>query len=133
MDYVGDIDHTDANAAASDASILTPEDPLAGLDNLARQVRSAGVTRVQGDVLIDDRLFQPFTDIEPTPTPIIINDNVIDVVTSAGAAGQVASATVRPQMAPYHVTVSATTAHIYPTATTTARRALAASRQACVR
>lgn len=109
VDYVGEIDHTDANAAGSDSSILIPEDPLSGVDELARQVHAAGITHVQGDVLMDARLFQPFTEIEPTPTPIMLNDNVIDVVTSPGQAGQPAAATLRPQVGPYHVAVNAST------------------------
>ncbi len=38
---------------------LTDTDPLAGLRSLARQVRESGIRKVDGDVLIDDRLFAP--------------------------------------------------------------------------
>jgi D-alanyl-D-alanine carboxypeptidase/D-alanyl-D-alanine-endopeptidase (penicillin-binding protein 4) len=53
-----DLDHNDANALG-DAE-LTPQDPLAGLDRLARQVRASGVRSVSGEVAVDDRLFRPY-------------------------------------------------------------------------
>ena len=40
----------------STRSELVDADPLAGLDDLARQVKESGVRQVDGDVLIDDRL-----------------------------------------------------------------------------
>jgi D-alanyl-D-alanine carboxypeptidase/D-alanyl-D-alanine-endopeptidase (penicillin-binding protein 4) len=50
------IDHTYANDAPG--ATLTPENPLAGLDEIAKQVRKSGIERVNGDVVIDDRLFE---------------------------------------------------------------------------
>src|SRR5688572_15208145 len=47
-----DSDHTYANG--NDAAELTSPDPLAGLDELARQVASAGIKRVEGEILVDD-------------------------------------------------------------------------------
>ena len=38
-------------------SLGSSPDPLAGLNDLARQVALAGIKRVQGEVLVDDRLF----------------------------------------------------------------------------
>src|SRR5436190_16862 len=61
---------------------LTPENPLAGLNQIAQQVHDAGITQVQGDVAIDDRLWKPdpfLTGLDPQLDPIMINDNVIDV------------------------------------------------------
>ena len=49
-------DHTYASGGTE--SELTPQDPLAGLNELARQIAQAGIKRVRGDVLIDDRLFE---------------------------------------------------------------------------
>ena len=49
-------DHDDANALPGIAT-LTPEDPLAGLDDLAAQIAASGIRRVAGDVVIDDRLW----------------------------------------------------------------------------
>lgn len=50
------LDHTDANSIPG--ATLTPEDPLAGLNQLAQQVRAYGITHVDGNVVIDNRLFQ---------------------------------------------------------------------------
>ncbi|MDH6139580.1 D-alanyl-D-alanine carboxypeptidase/D-alanyl-D-alanine-endopeptidase (penicillin-binding protein 4) [Kitasatospora sp. GP30] len=96
-----DIDHTYADDLPG--ATLTPEDPLAGLDQLARQVRDAGITRVDGDVIVDPRLFTPPA-LDPQPTPLIINDNLIDLLTTPTAAGQPAELSWRPQVAPYQVT-----------------------------
>src|SRR6516165_9542513 len=51
-------DHTYADATTTTDS-LTPTDPLAGLMALAKQVKAAGIDRVDGEVLIDIRLFDP--------------------------------------------------------------------------
>lgn len=97
------VDHTYANAVPG--ATLTPQDPLAGIDQLARQVHHSGIRRVDGDVVIDARLFRPDPVLAPTPTPLIINDNVIDLLTSPGAkAGAPAGLDWRPKVAPYHVT-----------------------------
>ncbi|MEU8511783.1 D-alanyl-D-alanine carboxypeptidase/D-alanyl-D-alanine-endopeptidase [Kitasatospora sp. NPDC048722] len=100
VDYTP-IDHTSANDLPG--ATLTPEDPLAGLDMIAQQVRDAGITRVDGDVVVDARLFTPPA-LDPQPVPLIINDNVIDLLTTATAPGQNAQLTWRPQVAPYQVT-----------------------------
>ncbi|MFJ9952463.1 D-alanyl-D-alanine carboxypeptidase/D-alanyl-D-alanine-endopeptidase [Kitasatospora sp. NPDC091207] len=95
------IDHTYANDLPG--ATLTPENPLAGLDEIARQVRAAGLTEVHGDVAIDSRLFTSFPELDPTPTPLIINDNLIDLLTTATTPGQPAQLSWRPQVAPYQV------------------------------
>jgi D-alanyl-D-alanine carboxypeptidase/D-alanyl-D-alanine-endopeptidase (penicillin-binding protein 4) len=93
-----DSDHTYANG--NDRATLVPSDPLAGLDHLARAVREAGIKRVSGEILIDDRLFEPAESTGSGPsrlTPIVINDNVVDVVTTPGAKpGDPASVTIVP-------------------------------------
>ncbi|MFD0279236.1 D-alanyl-D-alanine carboxypeptidase/D-alanyl-D-alanine-endopeptidase [Kitasatospora sp. NPDC127111] len=95
------IDHTYADDVPG--ATLTPEDPLAGLDEIARQVRAAGLTEVHGDVAIDSRLFTSFPGLDPSPTPLIINDNLIDLLTTATTPGQPAELSWRPQVAPYQV------------------------------
>ncbi|MFD5918184.1 D-alanyl-D-alanine carboxypeptidase/D-alanyl-D-alanine-endopeptidase [Kitasatospora sp. NPDC058201] len=95
------IDHTYANDVPG--ATLTPENPLAGLDEIAGQVRQAGITEVHGDVAVDSRLFTSFPDLDPSPTPLIINDNVIDLLTTPTAPGQAAQLSWRPQVAPYQV------------------------------
>ncbi|MFJ9417652.1 D-alanyl-D-alanine carboxypeptidase/D-alanyl-D-alanine-endopeptidase [Streptomyces sp. NPDC101227] len=97
------LDHTYANDIPG--ATLTPQNPLAGIDQLARQVRDAGIERVDGDVVVDARLFRPDPVLDPTPTPLIINDNLIDLLTSPGAApGAPARLEWRPKVAPYQVT-----------------------------
>ncbi len=100
-----DVDHTDANVIPG--ATLTPQDPLAGLNALAGQVRAAGITRVSGNVVVDDRLFS--TDLQPAPTPLMINENVIDVLVQPGAVGRPAALTVRPPAAAYTVQSTVTT------------------------
>ncbi|HEU4331283.1 MAG TPA: D-alanyl-D-alanine carboxypeptidase/D-alanyl-D-alanine-endopeptidase [Lapillicoccus sp.] len=98
------LDHADANVIPG--ATLTPEDPLAGLNQIAKQVKDSGVSHVSGDVVIDDRLFE--VDREQNPeiptTPIIINDNLIDMVSTPTAVGQPAKLDYRPQTSAYTVT-----------------------------
>src|SRR5262245_9417049 len=74
-----DTDHIYANWAP-DAK-LTSQDPLAGIKELARKVAAAGIRKINGDVLIDDRLFAHTEGSGSGPqrvTPIIVNDNCLD-------------------------------------------------------
>ncbi|MGW4687066.1 D-alanyl-D-alanine carboxypeptidase/D-alanyl-D-alanine endopeptidase [Streptomyces sp. NPDC004244] len=98
-----DLDHTYADDFPG--ATLTPQNPLAGIDLLARQVHDAGITRVDGDVIVDSRLFAPDPVLDPVPTPLIINDNLIDLLTTPGARpGADARLDWRPKVAPYQVT-----------------------------
>ncbi|MFO0901841.1 MAG: D-alanyl-D-alanine carboxypeptidase/D-alanyl-D-alanine-endopeptidase [Pirellulales bacterium] len=93
-----DNDHTYANGARE--TQLTTPDPLAGLNLLAQRVAAAGVRRVGGDVLIDDRLFEKAEGSGSGPgrvTPIMINDNAIDFVIEPTKVGQPARVTWRPE------------------------------------
>jgi serine-type D-Ala-D-Ala carboxypeptidase/endopeptidase (penicillin-binding protein 4) len=94
-------DHGDANV--NPLVTLTPQDPLAGLDSLARQVAAAGIRRVRGTVLIDARLFEQSAKDEYILTPILINDNLIDLVIRPTAVGQPATVDWRPRTAAYEV------------------------------
>jgi D-alanyl-D-alanine carboxypeptidase/D-alanyl-D-alanine-endopeptidase (penicillin-binding protein 4) len=93
------IDHTYASFTSTQAE-LTGTDPLAGLRALARQVRDSGIRAVEGDVLIDDRLFAPSFGSGSGPkivTPIMINDNLLDVIVTPGkAAGDQATSRTSP-------------------------------------
>ncbi|HZT80262.1 MAG TPA: D-alanyl-D-alanine carboxypeptidase/D-alanyl-D-alanine-endopeptidase, partial [Gemmataceae bacterium] len=95
-----DHDHIYANSPTGRAEI-TDTDPLAGLKALARQIKEKGITRVTGDVLIDDRLFARALGSGSGPgllTPIIVNDNLVDaVVTPAAKAGEPARVRMRPE------------------------------------
>jgi D-alanyl-D-alanine carboxypeptidase/D-alanyl-D-alanine-endopeptidase (penicillin-binding protein 4) len=108
------VDHTYANDVPG--ATLTPENPLAGLDEIARQVRKSGIRRVDGNVVIDDRLFDPppaddpDPNLDPWPSPITINDNVIDVEVTPGKVGEAPKVVKwRPQVSPYHLDVQAKT------------------------
>jgi D-alanyl-D-alanine carboxypeptidase/D-alanyl-D-alanine-endopeptidase (penicillin-binding protein 4) len=94
-----DRDHTYANWLLTGCE-LTEADPLAGLAELARQVRAAGVRRVEGDVLVDDRLFPRARGSGSGPdvlSPIVVNDNALDVtITPAAEPGKPASVALRP-------------------------------------
>jgi D-alanyl-D-alanine carboxypeptidase/D-alanyl-D-alanine-endopeptidase (penicillin-binding protein 4) len=94
-----DHDHTYANWLSTGAE-LTEGDPLAGLTALARQVHDAGIRRVDGDVLIDDRLFPRARGSGSGPdvlSPVVVNDNALDVtVTPAAEPGRLAAVVVRP-------------------------------------
>ncbi|UGS37256.1 D-alanyl-D-alanine carboxypeptidase/D-alanyl-D-alanine endopeptidase [Capillimicrobium parvum] len=96
------LDHNDANDLPG--ATLTPENPLAGLDQLAQQVRASGVRRVSGDVIVDDRLFETFHLENGPVTPIIINNNLIDFTTTPRGVGRTAKVVMRPVVAPWKVT-----------------------------
>lgn len=100
-----DLDHTYANAVPG--TTLTAPSPLAGIERIARQVRSSGITRIEGDVAIDNRLWQPdpqLQQFDPGLDPMIINDNVIDVRVRPTAPGKPAKVFWRPQTAAIRVT-----------------------------
>jgi len=99
-----DSDHTYANWMPD--STLTPHDPLAGINDLARQIAAMGLKRVRGDVLIDDRLFDPSEGSGSGPsrvTPILVNDNVLDFTFEPTEPGQPAKVSWRPKTALFQV------------------------------
>jgi D-alanyl-D-alanine carboxypeptidase/D-alanyl-D-alanine-endopeptidase (penicillin-binding protein 4) len=74
--YTG-FDHMDANEVPGEAT-LTPQSPLAGLDALARQARRRGIRSVR-NVGIDDRLWRAKRVGHEVVSPILINENAIDI------------------------------------------------------
>ncbi|MEO7602511.1 MAG: D-alanyl-D-alanine carboxypeptidase/D-alanyl-D-alanine-endopeptidase [Sphingomicrobium sp.] len=102
------IDHI--NAVALPLATLTPEDPLAGLDDLARQVAASGIRKVEGDVLVDARLFAPMEKDGYILSPVWINDNLIDFTITPGAAGTKAKVVSRPLTARFTVEADVDTA-----------------------
>jgi len=105
------VDHSYATAT-SGASIVEA-DPLAGLDHLAREIKAAGITRVTGEVIVDDRRFEPAEATGTGPrlvTPIVVNDNLIDFVVTPGAEpGEAPSVRCVPESGSYSVEVQAET------------------------
>jgi D-alanyl-D-alanine carboxypeptidase/D-alanyl-D-alanine-endopeptidase (penicillin-binding protein 4) len=106
-------DHTYANYGGHVE--LTSTDPVAGLRELARQILESGVKEVDGDVIVDDRLFaayQPPVQSELDQyivSPIMINDNLIDLEVIPGEMGERASLNWRPRVGGYNVTSSVMT------------------------
>jgi D-alanyl-D-alanine carboxypeptidase/D-alanyl-D-alanine-endopeptidase (penicillin-binding protein 4) len=107
-----DKDHTYANSGLGEAE-LTDTDPLAALDDLAKQVKAAGVTQVDGEVMVDDRLFARARGSGSGPdavSPVLLNDNVIDILVEPGAKpGDPAKVTTRPKSDFYHVDATVST------------------------
>ncbi len=96
-------DHNDANNLGT--AILTPQDPLHGLDVLARQVRASGIKSLSGDVVVDDRLFRSYR--VPNNylliTPTMINEDMIDVTVTPTTPGRPARVEYRPKSAAFRV------------------------------
>jgi D-alanyl-D-alanine carboxypeptidase/D-alanyl-D-alanine-endopeptidase (penicillin-binding protein 4) len=105
------VDHTYANTGLP--AIEVGADPLTALDDLAQQVAASGITKVKGDVVIDDRLFSTFfgwPDVTVSPaTPIMINDNRIDILSTPTTSGQAAQLDYRPKTAAFTVQSKVTT------------------------
>jgi len=88
-------DHNEADSLGN--AVLTAPDPLAGYAVLAHQVAASGITEIAGDVVIDDRLFQPFNFRgEFNVTPIFVNDDVVDLTIDPTFVGDLASVAWRP-------------------------------------
>ncbi|MHA7208173.1 D-alanyl-D-alanine carboxypeptidase/D-alanyl-D-alanine endopeptidase [Arthrobacter sp. MDT1-65] len=99
VDYT-DLDHNDANPIPG--ATLTTEDPLTGLNDLATQVKASGIDAVNGAVVVDDRLFAGELAGEPI-TPIIINQNLLDLQITPGEAGEPATVELTPAVGPWRV------------------------------
>ena len=100
---ISDYDHNEANSLGN--AVLTAPNPLAGYKALAQQVAAAGIKEITGEVIIDDRLFQPFNfrgefDIKP----IFVNDDVVDLTINPTTIGSRASVVSRPVSAALEVT-----------------------------
>ena len=101
---VPDFDHNDANNLGT--ALLSPQDPLLGLDALARQVAAAGIAAVDGDVVMDDRLFVPYRvpNQNLLVTPVMVNENMVDVTVTPTWPGQPAQVDWRPRSGAFAVT-----------------------------
>ena len=72
-----------------------PGNPLAGLDDLAKQVARSGVSSA-ADVQIDDRLFDQWMAHEEVISPIVINDNLLAVQSKPTTPGKPADLAIVP-------------------------------------
>ena len=79
-----------------------PGDPLIVLRTLARQVRDRGIRRISGHVIVDASLF-PEGDRElgtgVVISPMVLNDNLVDVTVTPRSEGAPALLTVSPPTA----------------------------------
>jgi len=100
---VSDWDHNEADGLGN--AILTKPNPLAGYAKLARAVSAAGIKRVSGNVVIDDRLFTPFFFRNQFYVrPIFVNDDVVDLSIVPGSSpGALVEMSPRPVSAALHV------------------------------
>ncbi|MFI5343611.1 MAG: D-alanyl-D-alanine carboxypeptidase/D-alanyl-D-alanine-endopeptidase [Chlamydiales bacterium] len=95
------MDHIYANFIPG--AILTEQDPLHGLNELAKQIQEKGIKEVDGDLLIDDRLFQTTEKRGMVISPMMINENVVDLIINPSEMGKTADLTWRPNVPGYVV------------------------------
>ncbi|WP_167554528.1 D-alanyl-D-alanine carboxypeptidase/D-alanyl-D-alanine endopeptidase [Legionella israelensis] len=97
----GFIDHIYANDLPG--ATITPEDPLAALTSLAEQIKARGIKKINGNVLIDDRLFDTAYIRNYTFSPVMINENLFDFQIKPGKPGKKASIKWRPKAPGYSI------------------------------
>ncbi|MBV9593524.1 MAG: D-alanyl-D-alanine carboxypeptidase/D-alanyl-D-alanine-endopeptidase [Actinobacteria bacterium] len=90
-------------------ALPAPGDPLAGLNSLAGQVAAKGIKLIKGDVLVDDRLWDPYTAQEGPVPSVYVNDNLLDLVVTPGQEGQPGVVSTTPQTAAFKVDNQVTT------------------------
>jgi D-alanyl-D-alanine carboxypeptidase/D-alanyl-D-alanine-endopeptidase (penicillin-binding protein 4) len=84
--------------------------PLAGLDKLAAEVAAKGIKSIQGDVLVNDKLWNPFQTKEGVVTSIMVNDNLLDILINPGSkAGDPVTMSTIPRTAYFDVVNQAVT------------------------
>lgn len=99
---ITNFDHNDANNLGN--AILSSPDPLQGYKDLASQIADSGVTRITGEIIIDDRLFEPYLFRNSFDVvPIYVNDDVVDVIVNPTTPGNPASVDYRPKSAAFFV------------------------------
>lgn len=88
-------------------------DPLTVIRDMAREVAARGITKVTGQVIVDASLFREGARELGTRivmSPLVINDNIIDIVVTPGAKpGDVATVSVSPATAYLTVHANLTT------------------------
>jgi D-alanyl-D-alanine carboxypeptidase/D-alanyl-D-alanine-endopeptidase (penicillin-binding protein 4) len=106
---VPEIDHNSADTGFPGGALIPNSNPLAALDELAAQVRAAGIRGVR-DVVVDDRLFATYTKWNGgLIAPIWVNENVIDITTTPTSPGEPATVDWRPKTAAIRVVGDVTT------------------------
>jgi serine-type D-Ala-D-Ala carboxypeptidase/endopeptidase (penicillin-binding protein 4) len=95
--YTG-FDHIYAGIDCYKGEILTPQDPLFAIKFLAKQIKASGIRAVNGNILVDNRLFETVSRRGNTISPTMINENVIDVEVMPTQVGKTANIQWRPQV-----------------------------------
>lgn len=95
------IDHSYANMLPGAG--LTKQNPLHGINELAKQIREKGITQVNGNILVDNRLFEETDSRGIKITPLMINENLIDIVINPTQSNQTAELSWWPQVPGYTV------------------------------
>jgi D-alanyl-D-alanine carboxypeptidase/D-alanyl-D-alanine-endopeptidase (penicillin-binding protein 4) len=84
-----EIDHNYADTGFAGAAIVKGSNPLVVLDKFAEDIRKAGITEIDGDVAIDDRLFELYSEwTDGLIAPIWVNENVIDIMVTPASPGE---------------------------------------------
>lgn len=96
------MDHIYANDIPG--AVLTKEDPLHGLNELAKQIREQGVSQIDGRILVDDRLFETTEKRGFMLTPLMVNENIINITIKPALSGEIAKINWRPHVPDYFLT-----------------------------
>ncbi|MFZ0385296.1 MAG: D-alanyl-D-alanine carboxypeptidase/D-alanyl-D-alanine-endopeptidase [Solirubrobacteraceae bacterium] len=78
--------------------------PWLAMRQLAQRVRASGITQINGNVVIDDRLFRPYAFPDGVVSPIWFNENLVDLLVKPGRVGARATIDPRPVTPSYTVT-----------------------------
>lgn len=104
-----EIDHSYADTGLPGPTLLKGSNPLRAVTEIAGEIRKSGIRRVDGNVVVDDRLFAPFEWPDGKLTPAWINENLIDARATATTPGKPAEVQWRPKTSLYKVVNKATT------------------------
>ncbi len=106
---LSDFDHNDAGTFGN--AVLTKPDPVKGYRAIAQQIADSGITQVD-DVVIDDRLWEPFpfrNEGSFAIRPIFVNDDCVDLTINPTSPGQLVSVEWRPVSAALDIVNEAVT------------------------
>jgi D-alanyl-D-alanine carboxypeptidase/D-alanyl-D-alanine-endopeptidase (penicillin-binding protein 4) len=88
------IDHVYGDVAPNARKVN--DDPLAGLDDLAHQIAAKGVKVIDGDVVVDTRIWRSASGHQSAVPSVFVNDNLLDIEVTPGAVGQPARVRTSP-------------------------------------
>lgn len=98
------IDHSYADTGLPGPTFLAGSAPLRAVNQIAGQIKKSGIKRVNGNVVVDDRLFQTYSGWpDGEISPAWVNENLIDAQVRPTSVGQPAKVIWRPKTALYKV------------------------------